>query len=147
MILNLTQHPASEDQIAAGVVDLRGNELSSLKHALTFDECPVVDEIRDRAEFLAELACFNGLSGDEGDSPMPQKAMIGGALWLMAPLAAELAIRGIEPVFAFSVRASEEQQQADGSVRKVAVFRHVGFVPAVTDDVVRDSKIFEDVPK
>ena len=38
---------------------------------------------------------------------------------------------GIQPVFAFSVRETEEQKQADGSVRKVAVFRHAGFVPAV----------------
>jgi len=131
MILNLTQHPASADQLAVGVVDLAGEELAALKQALTFDTCPGVEDIRQRAEFVAELACMNGLSGDEGDSPMPQQAMIGGALWLMAPLAAKLRARSIEPVFAFSVRETEEQQQPDGSVRKVAVFRHAGFVPAV----------------
>jgi hypothetical protein len=49
----------------------------------------------------------------------------------MAPLAAELRGRGIEPVFAFSVRETGEQKKPDGSVRKVAVFRHTGFVPAV----------------
>lgn len=58
--------------------------------------------------------------------------MIGGALWLMAPLAAELRDRGIEPVFAFAVRDTEEQIQPDGSVRKVAVFRHTGFVQAIS---------------
>ena len=131
MIINLTQHPASADQIATGVVDLVGDELVTLKRALTFDACPTAEEISERAEFVAELACYNGLGGDDGDSPMPRQAMIGGALWLMAPLAAELRARSVEPVFAFSVRETEEQKQADGSVRKVAVFRHAGFVPAV----------------
>lgn len=61
-----------------------------------------------------------------------ERAMIGGALWLMAPL--ELALRavGIEPLYAFSERTSAEQIQIDGSVRKVAVFRHVGFVRAAS---------------
>lgn len=136
MILNLTQHAASADQIAAGVVDLAGLVLAALKQALTFDKCPSADDIRQRAEYVAELACIqlacmNGLGGDEDDSPMPQQALIGGALWLMAPLAAALRARSIEPVFAFSVRETEEQPQPDGSVRKVAVFRHAGFVPAV----------------
>lgn len=131
MILNLTQHPASADQIAVGVVDLAGEELASLKEALTFGELPDAREIRDRAEHIAELACMNGLGGDEGDDPFPAQVMIGGALWLMAPLAAELRARSIEPLFAFSVRETEEQKQPDGSVRKIAVFRHAGFVPAV----------------
>ncbi|HSW52952.1 MAG TPA: hypothetical protein VLG93_06965 [Sulfuricaulis sp.] len=131
MILNLTQHPASADQIAVGVVDLAGDELASLKDALTFGELPTEQEIRDRAEHVAELACMNGLGGDDGDDPFPAQAMIGGALWLMAPLAEALRARSIEPLFAFSVRETEEQKQSDGSVRKVAVFRHAGFVPAV----------------
>lgn len=131
MIVNLTQHPASADQIAVGVVDLVGEGLTELKATLTFDTLPDAQEIRGCAERIAELACYNGLSGDEGDSPMPEQAMIGGALWLMAPLAAALRGRGIEPVFAFSVRETEEQMQADGSTRKVAVFRHAGFVPAI----------------
>ena len=131
MILNLTQHSAGADQMAVGVVDLAGEELASLKEALTFGELPDAQEIRDRAEHIAELACMNGLGGDGGDDPFPQQAMIGGALWLMAPLAEALRVRGIKPVFAFSVRETEEQTQPDGSVWKVAVFRHAGFVPAV----------------
>ena len=35
---------------------------------------------------------------------------------------------GVPAVYAFSVRESVEQPQPDGSVRKVNVFRHVGFV-------------------
>ena len=78
----------------------------------------------DRADDAGALP-----EGDAGGFAL--HAMIGGALWLMAPLAAALREQGIEAVFAFSVRETEEQKQADGSVRKVAVFRHAGFVPAV----------------
>ena len=63
--------------------------------------------------------------------------MIGGALWLMAPLADALRRQGIEPVFAFSVREAGEQIQADGSTRKVAIFRHSGWVVAVTPTDIR----------
>lgn len=131
MIINLTQHPATADQVAVGVVDLPAEEFSNLRSVLTFATLPTGEEILERAALIAELACYNGLSGDEGDSPMPQQAMIGGAMWIMAPLAAELRQRGIEPVFAFSVRETDEQVQPDGSVRKVAIFRHAGFVPSI----------------
>ena len=82
------------------------------------------DSAEDRADDAGALP-----EGDAGGFAL--HAMIGGALWLMAPLAAALREQGIEAVFAFSVRETEEQKQADGSVRKVAVFRHAGFVPAV----------------
>lgn len=131
MIVNLTQHPATPEQRAAGVVDLAGVELNSLKKALTFETLPTEQEILDRAEYIAALAEMNGLGDDNGEDPIPNIAMIGGALWLMTPLAAELRARYITPVFAFSVRETEEQSLPDGSVRKIAVFKHVGFVPAI----------------
>lgn len=131
MILNLTQHKASDDQIKEGVVDLEGEQHAALVELLTFKGLPEAGEIMDRAYDIAELACYNGLGGDEGDAPFITQAMIGGALWLMAPLAAELRERGIDPLFAFSVRESVEAVQADGSVAKTAVFRHAGWVPAV----------------
>ena len=125
-IINLTQHPASREQIAAGVVDLIDDQLGALKSALTFEVLPSAEEIRDRAKFIAGLA-----AGDESSSTRPTHAMIGGAMWLMPPLAAALRARGVTPLFAFSVRETEEQTLPDGSVRKTAIFRHAGFVPAV----------------
>ena len=130
MIINLTQHSASAEQRAAGVVDMPASRLAALHATLTFDSCPSAAEIRDRAEFIAELACHNGLGADEGDDPLPQKAVIGGALWLMEPLAAELQARGIEPVFAFSVREVTERMLPDGSTEKTARFKHIAFIPA-----------------
>ena len=131
MIINLTQHAATAEQVAVGVVDLPAEQREALIDALTFESIPDAGEIRARAHDIAELACFNGLGGDDGDDPFPSHAMIGGALWLMAPLAKELRLRSIEPVFAFSVRETEETVQPDGSVKKVAIVRHAGFVQAL----------------
>lgn len=130
MILNLTQHPASPEQIEAGVVDLQENHRKSLTDALTVDTLPDRETIEARCDFIAELAYQNGLGGDDDDDPHPEKAMIGGAPWMMRALEDALIACGIEPVYAFSVRESVETVQPDGSVRKTAVFRHVGFVSA-----------------
>ena len=131
IIINLTQHAATAEQVAVGVVDLPAEQREALIDALTFESIPDAEEIRDRAHDIAELACFNGLGGDDGDDPFPSHAMIGGAFRLMAPLAKELRLRSIEPVFAFSVRETEEKALPDGSVKKMAVFRHGGFVQAL----------------
>lgn len=124
MIINLTQHAATVDQIEAGVVDLPAASRASASDLLTFGDCPDADEIRARAVALATIALAGDLLTRHG------RAMIGGAPWLMGPLAAALRERGIDPVFAFSRRESIDQVQPDGSVRKIAVFRHDGWVPA-----------------
>ena len=130
-IINLTQHIASAEQVAGGVVELPAEQREALIDALTFESIPDAGEIRARAHDIAELASFNGLGGDDGDDPFPSHAMIGGAFWLMAPLAEELKARNIQPVFAFSLRESSEIAMPDGSVRKTMTFRHVGFVDHV----------------
>ena len=78
MIVNLTQHPTTSDQLAAGVQDLPAEVRDALVALLTFANCPDRQEIFERAEDIAELACYNGLGGDDGDSPFPAGAMIGG---------------------------------------------------------------------
>jgi hypothetical protein len=130
MILNLTQHTATHEQIAHGVVDLPAEARERLTVLLTVNTLPTWHEIIERCENIAELACQNGLGGDEGDDPHPTHAMIGGAPAMMGPLEAALRAVGIKPLYAFSTRESVETVQADGSVRKTAVFRHVGWWPA-----------------
>jgi hypothetical protein len=117
-ILNLTQHPATPEQLAAGVVDLTGADLGTLKGLLTFDSIPERTAIMRRARHIAALA----------DLHEAEAAMIGGAPWLMGPLESELSDHSILPMYAFSVRETEEVPQPDGSVKKVATFRHAGFV-------------------
>lgn len=124
MIVNLTQHAASADQIAAGVVDLSLGDRARVARWLTFDNCPGPNDIAWRAECIADVA-------DPGDAPAPPRAaMIGGAPWLMGHLAAALRSKGIAPVFAFSARESMDVAQPDGSILKTAVFRHLGWVDA-----------------
>ncbi len=118
LILNLTQHPATKEQMEAGVVDLSGGMVNALRELLTFNELPDPMEILDRAEKIADLAEQVGA----------RKAMIGGAPYLMASLEYELRKRWIEPLYAFSRRESVEEPQPDGSVKKSTVFRHSGFV-------------------
>jgi len=125
-MINLTQHPAAPGQ---GVTDLTGEELKALKLALTFDVRPTTEEVSERAELIAQLAFRNGL-GEEDDPNETLTAMIGGAPYLMAPLERALRARGIEPMYAFSTRVSVEETQPDGSIRKVNVFRHAGFISA-----------------
>jgi hypothetical protein len=117
-VLNLTQHNATPEQQAAGVVEML--DKNTVQKLLTFDEVPTREEVLARAKALAELAQSTGC----------KVAMIGGAMWLMAPLERALISRAIKPVYAFSKRVVEEVQRPDGSVEKKQIFRHAGFVEA-----------------
>jgi len=128
MILNLTQHQATPEQLAAGVVNLPDDKRAALADALTVTTLPDRESIEARCDYIAELACQNGLGGDDEDDPHPKMAMIGGAPWLMSTLEQALTGRGITPLYAFSVRESTERILPDGTVQKINVFKHAGFV-------------------
>ena len=129
-IFNLTQHAPSQEQITAGVQDLPMPEhREELKQLLNFDELPSKEEVAARAARLADLVYEIESGYGEYDAPRAA-ALIGGAPFLMGPLEAALKARGITPLYAFSRRESVETTDPDGSVRKTAVFRHIGFVEA-----------------
>lgn len=118
-ILNLTQHQVTPEQDAAGVFDADEYVRSEIVALLTFDEAPSSLNILIRATALADIANqHRPLDG----------VMIGGAPWLMGTLEYKLREYGIQPMYAFSRRESVEQVMADGSVRKVNVFKHAGWV-------------------
>ena len=119
MIINLTQHKATDEQLAAGVVEPTPKFKAKVRQALTFESLPTHAEI---AAAAASLAWVANVSGEA-------VAMIGGAPFLMSALEESLTEIGIRPLYAYSRRESVEQTHADGSVRKAAVFRHLGFVP------------------
>ncbi len=116
LIVNLTQHSASVEQIDSGVVEPQNKQ--EVQSLLTFNTLPSVEEISARAAALAEIAVAEGYS----------KAMLGGAPFLMGPLELALKLKGIEPLYAFSARESIDETLPDGSVKKVAIFRHLGWV-------------------
>ena len=117
--LNLTQHVCSPEQAEGGVFEPQNK--AEVQGLLTFNELPTAAQISARAEALAMIA----------RSECAGRAMIGGAPFLMSALENALIAEGIKPLYAFSRRESVDQTQPDGSVRKVATFRHLGFVEVV----------------
>ena len=125
MIINLTQHAASDEQISAGVVDLTGDAREVLIKELTFVGLPTKEEIRSRAARIAHLV--SGRSVINGaPATKVRGAMIGGAPYLMADLEGELVWFGIYPMYAFSERKSVEKNGV-----KTSVFKHLGFIEIV----------------
>ena len=131
-ILNLTQHVATPEQVEAGVVDLSPEERKELSSLLTFTAVPSTKDLQDRAycvckTFLKQRAWVygppSGWLGGKYDA-----VLLGGAPFFMENLADCCRRWGYKTLFAFSRRESVEEVQKDGSVRKVAVFRHLGFV-------------------
>lgn len=128
-MINLTQHQATPEQLAAGVFDLIPEERARLCTLLTFDDLPSVREMHARATEIGDIAsraAFIAWGYDSGR----REALIGGAPFFMRALERALAARDIACLYSFSRRESVEELQADGSVRKINVFRHAGFVPA-----------------
>ena len=134
-ILNLTQHVATPEQIEAGVFEPTDDDKKEIQKLLTFEEVPTKKGIESRAMGLAKIASkiFNDVEYVEEYNhfdyvEIDRKAMIGGAPYLMGLLEAYLKHECVKPVYAFSKRESVDHLQPDGSVRKVQVFRHAGFV-------------------
>lgn len=134
-ILNLTQHAATPEQIEAGVFEPSAEDKKEIQKLLTFEEIPTKEEIESRAKELARIASKIFLDVEYVEeynhfqhNRIDRKAMIGGAPYLMGLLEAYLKHECVKPVYAFSKRESVDQPQPDGSVRKVQVFRHAGFV-------------------
>ena len=121
-IVNLTQHAPTAEQIAAGVVPNKSGDQEALGRMLTFNELPTKKEVMQRAVDLYDLGAQIGR--EIGSTTF----MIGGAPWLMADLEYVILTDGAKYVYAFSARESVETHNADGSVNKIQVFRHKGFI-------------------
>ena len=115
--LNLTQHPATVEQITAGVVEPSPELKEMIRKLLTFEENPDSSTIIEKAMILADIADEHGYA----------KAMIGGAGFLMAALEYHLNKRGVVPCYSFSKRVSEEWTDEDGNILKKSTFKHIGF--------------------
>lgn len=134
VILNLTQHEATPEQVEAGVVDLSGSDRQNLKSLLTFDELPDPSRVIEAVSLIVRLAEFviiDYLDNNKEDfEHFRFCAMIGGAPWMMSLLERRLREAGIRPVYAFSKRQVVEEMQADGTVKKSMIFKHEGFLEA-----------------
>ena len=116
-ILNFTQHAATAEQVAAGVIDLMQHDQAALKSMLNFVGLPTADEIYERAYAIAALA----------ENLFAETVMVGGAPFLMPVLQKALQMRGITVLYAFSERVSIEKI-VNGVVVKTNEFKHIGFI-------------------
>ena len=123
MIINLTQHVATAEQLAAGVIEPSVEDKKNIQALLTFDNLPSVEDLEGRAYSLATLVTNMGAANASHHT-----VMVGGAPYFMSFLEKALKAQGHKPVYAFSRRRSVDQLQPDGTVKKVAVFQHLGFV-------------------
>jgi len=127
--LNLTQHTATPEQKLAGVIDLPEYLRKELIEYITFEEIPSPKAMEELAAKVAKLyeRAYSVISND-GVIPLGSFAMVGGAPYFQRYLEDALRRIGVEPLHAFSVRESADQPQNDGTMKKVAVFRHAGWV-------------------
>ena len=130
-ILNLTQHAATPEQVAAGVVEPNNADKAAIKTALTFNALPSDGEMHGRAAAIVAIAKRGGAT----------QVMVGGAPFFLPWLESALLGEGIVPLHAFSRRVSVETVQPDGSTRKESVFRHEGFIPSAAIAVRRALQI------
>lgn len=99
MIINLTRKFATDAQLAAGVIDFKGDELEQLHELLDLPESAAPEIVEDRAHDIAQLIYFNGLAED--DEMAFTDAMIGGAApTLLSVLEQTLQGMGLNVVYA-----------------------------------------------
>lgn len=122
IILNLTQHAGTKAQANDGLLEATPEDREVIRALLTFEEPPRAHELSSRASALADIVESYATTHRVGH------VMLGGAPYLVVELARELGRRGLVPVYAFTRRESVEEMQADGSVVKRNVFRHLGWV-------------------
>lgn len=119
IIINLTQHEMTSEQLE-GFEQVGLSYRDMIKGFLTFENLPTRREIEACAYTLARIAVGQKAT----------HAMIGGAPYLMSTLEHALKYYGVQPLYAFSKRESVEKTMDDGSIQKVSVFKHAGWVEA-----------------
>ena len=129
-IINLTQHPFSQDQLnefslagitADNVIDTN----DTVKDIITFTGEIDIAMIQDKADrlyaYIARLTRLN--------DKLNCFAMVGGAPFFQMAVNFACMNNGVLPLAAYSERVSVESVQADGSIAKQNIFKHKGFIP------------------
>jgi hypothetical protein len=126
-IVNATRHPASPQQVEAGVIEPEPEAKAEMVEIMTFETCPSGKDVETAAKKFAAIV------KKQVEKALAAKVMIGGAPFFMAPVVK--AIQDVAPyikiVYAFSQREAVETVADDGTVTKKTIFVHKGFVPAV----------------
>lgn len=119
-IINLTQHLVTDDQAAAGIVNVQENLRSTLSAALTF---PAVYTKADLESHAGRVygTLLDHLGADKCDG-----VMIGGMPSFMPVLEKYLQSKGVRVGYACTDRVSVDVPDGKGGVTKTSVFKHVG---------------------
>jgi len=121
-LINLTQHPLTDEQ--RNSVDYT-IEPQGMDFYLNFDSLPTAELINDRAYEM-----FNCLMAMLPPNVKPEDCtvLLGGAPFFMSACERAATDYGFKYCYAFSKRVSEEVKQPDGTVKKVSVFKHEGWI-------------------
>lgn len=127
MILNLTQHNVTADQIDAGISDLPALYQDFLKKKLTFPVNYDKEMLVRRAEAIANIVndYVEDTLFNTGVAPQIDGVMIGGMPSFMPVLESVLISKGIKVGYACTERKSVDKE-VDGKIIKTAVFVHAG---------------------
>ena len=144
-IINLTQHQATADQVAEGILDVQENFTPRLKNLLTFPSVYDVHMLIERAEAIASLAydSWNAncqAAADADTRPLSstddaymdywyhsaKECMIGGMPSFMRHLEDALIAKGFKVGYACTDRVSVDMPDGNGGIKKSSVFAHVG---------------------
>ena len=119
MILNITQHKATKEQIADGIVQPSADDKVTIERILTFDKITncTQESIEDRADKLVAICKEYKADG----------ALIAGAPWLMSLLEKKLMFACVKSYYAFSERVCEEKV-VDGKTITTRTFKYGGLV-------------------
>jgi hypothetical protein len=130
-VVNMTQHAATAEQRADGVVDLPDSMRQALSSYLTFETLPSAGDLHLAAGAIADLFDLfvaseleEDFSGDISGWPVP---LIGGAPYLMPFLERVFLDRHSPVLYSFSQRESVDTASPAGT-KKVSLFRHAGFI-------------------
>jgi hypothetical protein len=102
--INLTQHDATAEQIAAGIVDIHDVDmLREVRELLTFNDIPDMERIIQTAKNISYIASDYRYFYDGGHRDKCEGVMIGCAPYLMGPLEIALIDRAFKVFYADSV--------------------------------------------
>ena len=120
MILNLTQHAATPDQIDAGVMEPVPKDKKRIISLLTFESLPSREEVIKVAKALCQIIQkYSDVTA----------VMIDGPGYLLTCLDPMIQLSGIPALYAFSIREYRwNLNPKNGVVKEVVYFRHAGFV-------------------
>lgn len=131
MILNLTQHVATAEQLEAKVFEPRNKKLIS--ELLTFNSIPSHASIHSRVKLLLKEV------GWEKEVTDFNQVLIGGAPFLMSLLEYELFQNNFLPLYSFTNRVVKETI-LNGVVEKTSSFKHIGFVTPINNFAIYQIK-------